>query len=130
MGETQSDAERKLEIELNALKHIHDLRIASLDAQYGEKLAYKYEKSSNLEDKAFAMITELTKYYIVFTVYLDGLLLWVVCFAFNRDLESLEEKLNNELHETMNDYEEKLKNKDEEILKVRDPNHKYRYSFM
>lgn len=57
----QSDTERKLVAELTALKQIHDLRIASLDAKYGEKLAYKYEKNSKLEDKAFTTISESTK---------------------------------------------------------------------
>lgn len=57
----QCEAERKLRDEIVALKEIHELSIASLDAEYGEKLAYKYEKNSNREDELFAMITNSKK---------------------------------------------------------------------
>lgn len=61
MDNVQSEAERKLEDEIVALKEIHEMSIASLDAKYSEKLAYKYEKNSNREDELSAMIAKAKK---------------------------------------------------------------------
>jgi len=61
MGETMITADKKLENELIALREIHILSMTKLNDKYNNKLAYKYEKNSNFEDKALDLITKLKK---------------------------------------------------------------------